>query len=124
MRGSLFCQRSRTGDHFRGSLAVADDAAGGFPSFLQIRRISGQPAQAGAAVAHHSRQRLIDLMCNGGSQLTKHGQPVEVGERRLELPQLLALLFGANAVSDVASNLQQKATTAMPNQAGVYFDRE
>src|SRR5208283_2737205 len=32
--------------------------------------------------------------------------------------------FGPQAVSDVASNLQQEATSAVRDQAGVYFDRE
>ena len=47
------CQSPNTGDHVTGSLAVAHDVADSFTDFLQVGRISGQPAQAGTAVAHY-----------------------------------------------------------------------
>ena len=59
-----------------------------FPGFLQIRRISGQPAQASTAVTHYARQRLVDFMRDRGGQFTHHAYPVDVREIRLELPQL------------------------------------
>ena len=54
-RRSPFCQGPDAGDHFTGPLAVANDVADSFADFPHVRRISGQPAQAGAAVTHDAR---------------------------------------------------------------------
>ena len=63
-------------------------------------------------------------MRDRGGQFPHGGHSVDVCEIGLELPQLLALFFGPDAVADVPGNLQQEATPPIRNQAGVYFDRE
>src|SRR5208337_872989 len=112
------------GDDFTGSLPVADDPAGGFPGLLQIRHISGQPAQTRAAATHNAREWLVDFMCDRGGQFPQYAYPVDVRKIGLELPQPVTLFFGPHAVTDVPGNLQQEATPPIRNHAGVYFDRE
>src|SRR5271165_1846759 len=98
---SLSGQGPNPSDHFSGSLPVADDPTGGFPGFLHVRRISGQPTQASAGVTHHARQRLVDFMRNRGGQFTHHAHPVDVREIRFELAKSRALFFGAFPFSDI-----------------------
>ena len=62
---------------------------------------AGQPAEACAAVADDTGQRLVDFMRDGGGQFAHHADPVDVREIRLELAQPLALFFGTLAIFDV-----------------------
>src|SRR5208337_1235121 len=123
-RYGLLCQGANPGDDFTGSLPVADDPAGGFPGFLQIRHISGQPAQTRAAATHNAREWLVDFMRDRGGQFPQYAYPVDVRQIRLELPQLLALFFRPHAVTDVPGYHQQEVTTRIQDTAGMYFDRE
>ena len=90
----LFCQRPNAGDHFTGSLSVANDVADSVTGFLKIGRISRQKTPASAAVADYTRQRLVDLMRNRGSQFSHHAHAVDVREICFEFAQSLPLCFG------------------------------
>ena len=72
--------------------------------FLHVRHISGQPAQAGAAVAHHARERLVDFMRDRSGQFPHDAHPVDVRKIRLELAQPLALFFGTFAVFNIGGH--------------------
>ena len=102
-RRSPFCQCPDTGDHVTGSLAIANDIADRFTDFVHIRHVSGQPAQARAAVAHYTGQRLVDFMRDRGGQFPHHAHAVDVREICLDCAASHAF-FGTLAIFDVREN--------------------
>src|SRR5208337_661688 len=112
------------GDDFTGSLPVADDPAGGFPGFLQIGHISGQPAQTRATATHNAREWLVDFMRDRGGQFPQYAYPVDVRQIGLEWAKSGALFFGPLAFRDVPGDMQQEATPAIPKTTRVCFDRK
>jgi hypothetical protein len=63
-------------------LASVDDAFRGLPRLVEIRRLPVEPAHAGVGAGHHRRQRLIDLMRDGGGQFSQCGHARNMGKLR------------------------------------------
>ena len=60
----------------------------------------------------------------GGSFVAVSVNDATVREISLESPPPLALFLGLHAVTDVSGDLQQQATAAVQENAGLHFDRE
>ncbi len=59
---------ARTAHHGAGALRIAGDALQGRAGFIQVGRALGQPAQGRLAVGHDRRDRLVDLVGDGGGE--------------------------------------------------------
>jgi hypothetical protein len=81
-RGLLREERAQPGDHVGRAVAVADRAPRGLARAVDVRRIGGQHAQAGAGVGDDARQRLVDLVRDRGGQGPEGRDPGHVGELR------------------------------------------
>ena len=74
-------------DHVIGALALRDHARHRQPDLVQIRRVAIEPPEAGFAIGHDRRQRLLHLMGDRGGELAQGDDPCHMGERRLGLLQ-------------------------------------
>jgi hypothetical protein len=66
----FFCQCAEVFDHFCRAPAVLRDARHCIAHFVEIGLVPVEPAQAGLTIGQNSSQWLVDLMSNGGNQLT------------------------------------------------------
>ena len=58
-------------DHFAGALAVGDDIEQPGAKLGEIRRRAGNPPEAAPRVENDGRQRLADLVGDGGGKLAE-----------------------------------------------------
>ena len=82
-------ERANPRDHLARSVPIPDHAPHRFPCLIEVRRIAGEPAQAGIAVRDDGGERLIDFMGDGGRQLPHGHHPREMRQFRLRLVQRL-----------------------------------
>ena len=101
-------ERSNPGDHIARSIPVADNRARASRASSRFGMGHRQPAQAGIAVGHDARQRLVNFVGNGGCQFSHRHDPCDMSQLCLRLAQgLFACLRSVMSllVSRVASGL-------------------
>jgi hypothetical protein len=74
-RGLVGKQRAQAAHHFRGAMGVPDRAAGRLARAFEVGRLGGQHPQAGPGVRDDARQRVVDLVGDGGCQRAERGDP-------------------------------------------------
>jgi hypothetical protein len=73
LNGCLLEERTDAPHYLSGFLTVTDNSFGGFVRFGYPRRMGREPAQTGLTVRYHSRQRLVNFVCDSGGKFANRG---------------------------------------------------
>ena len=126
-------QGANPGDHLPCPFAVLHDGRQRLSDTVQVGSVRFQPVQARAGVRDDSRQRLVDLMGDGGGELAQRRHPRDVRELLSCLVQRflgpLALRARANRRHPVGQVFRQMTAERRHGirhghrQTGIVFDR-
>jgi hypothetical protein len=92
-RVALPCQGAKAGDDFAGPSAVGDRPLDGLAHLFEVGLVPQQPAQAGLAIRHDRRERLVDLMRNRRGQFAQGADARDVFELATRVMQRVLRLL-------------------------------
>ena len=79
-RGPLACKSAEPGHHIACPPAARDHPLDRSPDLTEVGFGTVQPAQAGLAVYHHGRKRLVHLMCDRGGKFAERADAGDMGQ--------------------------------------------